>query len=554
KKNSSKDKGSSKKKGTSAKVESAAESESSAKKESSKDLGSSAEKFKKKAKHGAPNFKEKAVSKSKELIEKLEPEDTLKTREKHFSPKEQTKRRIIAASIAVGILAAIYFLTTLVFCFTFYPNTYIGDYSLSAKSLDDANLLVEDVIDNYSLNVSNSNGYSLSISKNDIFMNIDKDRVESYMKQTQNPFAWPIEIFMMHDLSPLVEQAYDQTRLKEIIGESIESYNKDQIGPTNATAVYNAEANTFVVQEEKPGTKLDLIPSLNDITKAVTQLRSKLVLNDNDLLHPTLLKEDSRWNLGIQKAMNMIPVSITIQKDGATIAQPDKSTVGSWITFDDDVSPMINTITLGNYCDDLAKHNTSVGEEISYIRPDGKAVTVAGGSWKISIDTNKLQNDISQLVLNSKSGTVTTQNSTKANTTGSGPVFGNRYVDVDITEQHARFYDNGKIIWESDIVSGDPTDGNATRQGVWTVLLKQSPATLKGYKPDGSIDYVSEVSYWMLFDSIGIGFHDATWQSSFGGQRYKNGAGSHGCINLPLNAARTLYSLLGYNEIVVVHN
>lgn len=34
--------------------------------------------------------------------------------------------------------------------------------------------------------------------------------------------------------------------------------------------------------------------------------------------------------------------------------------------------------------------------------------------------------------------------------------------------------------------------------------------------------------------------HDAGWRSSFGGTLYKNG-GSHGCINLPPAAAKTIY-------------
>ncbi len=37
-----------------------------------------------------------------------------------------------------------------------------------------------------------------------------------------------------------------------------------------------------------------------------------------------------------------------------------------------------------------------------------------------------------------------------------------------------------------------------------------------------------------------IGMHDATWRGSFGGSIYKTN-GSHGCINLPRAAAKTIY-------------
>jgi len=37
-----------------------------------------------------------------------------------------------------------------------------------------------------------------------------------------------------------------------------------------------------------------------------------------------------------------------------------------------------------------------------------------------------------------------------------------------------------------------------------------------------------------------IGLHDATWRSRFGASIYKRD-GSHGCVNLPLSAAKTIF-------------
>ena len=41
----------------------------------------------------------------------------------------------------------------------------------------------------------------------------------------------------------------------------------------------------------------------------------------------------------------------------------------------------------------------------------------------------------------------------------------------------------------------------------------------------------------------GEGFHDATWQPSFGGNFYLT-RGSHGCVNLPLSVAGKLYDIV----------
>ena len=75
---------------------------------------------------------------------------------------------------------------------------------------------------------------------------------------------------------------------------------------------------------------------------------------------------------------------------------------------------------------------------------------------------------------------------------------------------------------------------------------------LRGKKlPDGTYEYESPVSYWMPFNG-GIGFHDATWQSAFGGARYLT-YGSHGCVNMPVSAAAQLYGLIQAGVPVVCH-
>ena len=51
----------------------------------------------------------------------------------------------------------------------------------------------------------------------------------------------------------------------------------------------------------------------------------------------------------------------------------------------------------------------------------------------------------------------------------------------------------------------------------------------------------------------GIGMHDATWRSSFGGTIYKTG-GSHGCINLPHSVAKKIYENIQAGMPVICYN
>lgn len=51
----------------------------------------------------------------------------------------------------------------------------------------------------------------------------------------------------------------------------------------------------------------------------------------------------------------------------------------------------------------------------------------------------------------------------------------------------------------------------------------------------------------------GIGFHDASWRNTFGGTIYKT-SGSHGCINMPYAAAKTLFENVYAGMPVICYN
>ena len=84
-----------------------------------------------------------------------------------------------------------------------------------------------------------------------------------------------------------------------------------------------------------------------------------------------------------------------------------------------------------------------------------------------------------------------------------------------------------------------------TPTGVYQVYSMEKNTVLRG------ADYASPVSFWMPFNG-GVGFHDATWRSSFGGTIYQYN-GSHGCINMPYEKAKTLYNNISTGYYVVVY-
>ena len=127
----------------------------------------------------------------------------------------------------------------------------------------------------------------------------------------------------------------------------------------------------------------------------------------------------------------------------------------------------------------------------------------------------------------------------------------NSYVEIDITRQTVWMYVDGVCIVETPCVTGNASNHN-TPSGVFTLTYKTTDTYLKGYNDDGS-RYSSHVNYWMPFNG-GIGLHDALWRDAdeFGGTTYR-GNGSHGCVNLPLSAAKTIYNNIDSTMPIIVY-
>ena len=129
---------------------------------------------------------------------------------------------------------------------------------------------------------------------------------------------------------------------------------------------------------------------------------------------------------------------------------------------------------------------------------------------------------------------------------------GTTYIEVDLGAQHVWCYVDGVLKMECDCVSGNMADGHGTEAGVHSIMFMKKNATLQGImQSNGEYEYETEVSYWMPFYTD-TGFHDAWWRTAFGGTIYQTD-GSHGCVNLPVDAAKELFSYCDEGMPVVVY-
>lgn len=127
------------------------------------------------------------------------------------------------------------------------------------------------------------------------------------------------------------------------------------------------------------------------------------------------------------------------------------------------------------------------------------------------------------------------------------------YIEVDRGRQTVWVYQSDKNILEADCVTGDVAAGHNTPLGIYYLDYKKPNTTLTD-----NATYWSYVNYWMKFNG-GIGFHDALWRydkngvGHFGGDIYKTD-GSHGCVNMPIDAAETLYEFIDSTMPIIIYD
>lgn len=192
----------------------------------------------------------------------------------------------------------------------------------------------------------------------------------------------------------------------------------------------------------------------------------------------------------------------------------------------------------------LADHYDTYGKPRQFTMTGGGVITLEKGNYGTQLDQKAEVKWLSGALAEGKSITHIPDYAREAYARGENDI-GDTYIEIDMTKQELWFYQNGKVEIETPIVTGNMVRRRATPEGVYYVYSKQKNRILRGP------DYASHVNYWMPVKD-GVGIHDALWRNEFGGDIYKK-AGSHGCINLPLEAAEKLYGMVEVGVPVVMY-
>lgn len=459
---------------------------------------------------------------------------------------------LLAAGVFVGVLAAAYIGVSVYFTSHFYMNTEINGHDFSMKTAADVKEYIEQQVQGYSLTILEKDNKTDSISGEEISLKYNENKdIENVLKK-QNAFLWPQAFFVKNSSKATVDVSYDREALEDKI-RTLQAVKAEQIPPTSAYPKFNG--TEYVVEPEVTGTEVNQELLREKIHQYISEFQPELdMVGENCYALPKYTSESGDVTAACNEMNQYLKASITYSMDQPVVV--DKTLISEWVTADAEMKVTFNEGAVREWLREFGKQYDTVGKTRTITSPWGKTVEVSGGTYGWSVDEEA---EFPALVNSIKNGEVVTREPIYVDgqrAASRGPQdWGSTYAEVDLSGQHMWFIVDGVVALETDVVTGVPTPARETPSGVYSILDKELNSTLVGEidPATGQPEYRTPVAYWMRVTWSGIGFHDATWQPAFGGSLYASGAGSHGCINMPLDQAGALYNMLPVGTPVIIH-
>lgn len=477
------------------------------------------------------------------------------------------KVALIVVGVLVGIVLAVYLAGFAAFSFFFYPSTTLNGADVSLRPASEVSEAAASGLDSFEAAIS-GDGFSTTLKGSDVDLAFDTAAYARSLIEQQQAWAWPVRVAGTHQIESAGGATYDADKLKSVLGSAISTFNEGATQPVDATIGFDEASQAYAVVPEQLGTALDADATVAYVGEQLTNLSDMIKLDQDCLARPAVTSDDANLAEAAKSANRFMTADIPLTMGGAVAGEVTRTQISSWITLDAQHNATLDEDKLKDWVktEVAAKYDTR-GAARTYTRPDGKVVTVGATGSSHWDDAYGWVTDEAALVdalkaaveAGSTDAIEIPTKETAQNVPDAGlKDWGNRYIDIDLAEQHVRMYDDsGALVWESDCVTGDHAKGHDTPTGVYVLnsCRASGDVELKGAidPATNQPEYISHVSYWMPFIGNSWALHDASWRSRFGGDIYQY-AGSHGCVNLPTDKAKELFGLCKVGDVVVVHN
>ncbi len=413
------------------------------------------------------------------------------------------------------------------------PGSTLAGVDISGLEPEEAAQAVKNALESYTLTFAAGNR-TVTVTAQELGLQIKDGKLSAYLEALcagQEPEKKGLAVC---DSETAAEAIYQQTK----------------IYPQNASVVYSSESGQFIPKDGVNGWQLDKGQIAALLAKAVSALETHPA--DKLAFHPIApkIKADHKSVQKMAQEANSylaLKLSYVYEAEGLpkTTVKISPKTLASFVVLDNqDYTVGISTGAIGDYAGNMAKAYHGEATYGRFKTSYGSTIGYTVQYYGSQVDREALTADIKKCLKNHISGTRKAPY-TDANTE---LPYGGSYIEADLTSQRVYVYRDGKQVLSAGVVSGSVVTGHYTPTGVYSVVDKDTGATLKGQ------DYVEYVNYWIGFLGTAYGFHDASWRGygEFGTQQYIYD-GSHGCVNMYISDAKTLYNNVSVGTPVIIY-
>ena len=224
-----------------------------------------------------------------------------------------------------------------------------------------------------------------------------------------------------------------------------------------------------------------------------------------------------------------------------------------------DMKVTIDTEGIKNKITEINNSQSTLNKDFTFKARSGSIISVKGQGYGWALDVEKETPMIKEALENGETS-VSASNIYGHGWSGEGYGYntlanngiGDTYAEISIAEQRMWIYKEGKLVFTSNVVTGNHSTGEDTSKGVWYVLYKRTTYVLEGQRIGSSSGYAIEVDYWVPFTNPGQGFHDAGWRTNWSSDAYLTD-GSGGCVNVSPSVMKKVYDNLNVYDPVVVY-
>nr|WP_307193646.1 L,D-transpeptidase family protein [Neobacillus niacini] len=430
----------------------------------------------------------------------------------------------------------------------FNANIKINGIKVSGLTADEALKTLQSTVLKNDIYLGND----LLIDGNDTKMGLTEDDLPGVKKLLKSQWTlFPSFKEKEYFLTPSKDDQYRVAGLKKELEQKLNSMNENLQAPKDAQVTLQEGKITIV--NGMDGTQYNVPSLIKDYEKQ--PLTSEIRLNPI-LIQP--IAKDSQILKDQEKKLQELLQHTVDYKVQDKVHSLKGSDVIQNASVSKDMKVSIDSSTIKNKITEINNAQSTLGKDFTFTTHSGSVLSVKGEGYGWALDVDK-ETALVQAAFENGETSVSASNihGNGWNKEGYGYEtlanngIGGTYAEVSIAEQRIWLYRDGNLVLTTNVVTGKHSTGEDTSPGVWYILFKRTPYTLKG-SAVGKADYAVEVDYWAPFTNSGQGFHDASWRTNWNSNAYLT-QGSGGCVNVSPSVMKAVYDNLSVYQPVVVY-